>query len=242
MARLLKDQFNSRFFDAIAHRGLHGEGVTENSLKAFSLAIENSIPFECDVHLSKDGKLVVCHDANLKRVCGKDGFIPSLTVEEIKRDYRLLDGQEVPTLEEVLTLNQERVPHVIELKVDDGNHKALAKRFLEEIKDVKDKSLFTVISFYPQALLDLKKSGFTRGLLVCKEHPFWLRVLPFFDYLDIDIALFEDKRIQKYRSKGGVVNVWTVEKDEHLTLLSKKVDMITFQHLPIEKVRDALAK
>ena len=79
-------------------------------------------------------------------------------------------------------------------------------------------------------------------MLVCKEHPFWLRVLSFFDYLDIDIALFEDKRIQKYRSKGGVVNVWTVEKEEHLALLNSKVDMITFQHLPIQKVMDALAK
>ncbi|MBL1488599.1 glycerophosphodiester phosphodiesterase, partial [Klebsiella pneumoniae] len=88
---------------------------------------------------SKDGHPIICHDANLKRVCGKEGYIPDLSLKEIKEAYRLLDGQEVPTLEEALFLNGERVPQVIELKVDDGNQKELVKVVLKTLENIKNK-------------------------------------------------------------------------------------------------------
>ena len=49
-----------------AHRGLHSEGVPENSLEAFRLAKENGYGFELDVHLLADGNLAVIHDSSLK--------------------------------------------------------------------------------------------------------------------------------------------------------------------------------
>ena len=53
-----------------AHRGLHREGAEENSMTAFKNAVENGYGIELDVRFSKDGELVVFHDATLKRVCG----------------------------------------------------------------------------------------------------------------------------------------------------------------------------
>ena len=240
MAKAKREDFDPRLLGPIAHRGLHDESISENSLKAFEKAIELGIPFECDVHLSKDGHPIICHDANLKRVCGKEGYIPGLSLKEIKESYRLFDGQEVPTLEEALSLNGERVPQVVELKVDDGNQKELVKVVLKTLESIKNKKAITLISFNPLALLKAKKSPYTRGLLVCLEHPFWLKTLPLFDYLDIDVKMLPNKKIEKYRKKGGLVNTWTINKEEHISLIKGRVDALTFELMPLDKAREAL--
>ena len=50
-----------------AHRGLHNKekGIPENSMAAFRLAVEHGYGAELDVHLLKDGRLAVFHDATL---------------------------------------------------------------------------------------------------------------------------------------------------------------------------------
>lgn len=68
-----------------AHRGLHGGDVPENSLAAFSRAVEAGYGIELDVQLTRDGFLVVHHDASLKRVCGADLRICDITFEELCR-------------------------------------------------------------------------------------------------------------------------------------------------------------
>ena len=84
-------KFGREYFGPIAHRGLHNATLTENGLKAFENAIKNDLPFELDIHITKDGQLVVCHDDDLKRTTGKEGIIEELTLAEIKEGYRLLD-------------------------------------------------------------------------------------------------------------------------------------------------------
>lgn len=102
-----------------AHRGLHdnkGE-APENSLRAFRLAVENGYGIELDVQLTKDGIPVVHHDYNLKRSCNAELKIAELEFIELQ-DYRLFDSNEkIPTLEEVLSLVNGKVPLIIELKI-----------------------------------------------------------------------------------------------------------------------------
>ena len=99
-----------------AHRGLHGNGVPENSMAAFQLARDNGFAIELDVHLSKDKEVVVFHDASLKRMTGHDAEIHELTCAELK-ELRLWDTKEtIPTLREVLELIDGKVPLLIELK------------------------------------------------------------------------------------------------------------------------------
>lgn len=64
--------FTGRVF---AHRGYfdNENGIPENSLAAFSAAIDNGLGIELDVALSKDSAVMVFHDANLQRVCGVYG-------------------------------------------------------------------------------------------------------------------------------------------------------------------------
>ncbi|MFQ9053403.1 MAG: glycerophosphodiester phosphodiesterase family protein [Oscillospiraceae bacterium] len=72
-----------------AHRGYHDKPrIPENSMAAFRRAIENGFGAELDVHLMKDGRLAVIHDASLKRTAGADVLVEDLTAEELKT-YRL---------------------------------------------------------------------------------------------------------------------------------------------------------
>ena len=72
-----------------AHRGYHDKPrVPENSMAAFRRAIENGFGAELDVHLMKDGRLAVIHDASLKRTAGANVLVEDLTAEELKT-YRL---------------------------------------------------------------------------------------------------------------------------------------------------------
>ena len=98
-----------------AHRGLHGGDVPENSLAAFSRAVEAGYGIELDVQLTRDGFLVVHHDASLKRVCGADLRICDITFEELCR-HPLPDGSCVPLFSDVLALVGGRVPLIVEVK------------------------------------------------------------------------------------------------------------------------------
>ena len=50
---------------AYAHRGLHGNGLPENSMAAFKAALDGGYGIELDIHLTKDGDLAVIHDSSL---------------------------------------------------------------------------------------------------------------------------------------------------------------------------------
>lgn len=70
-------------FLVISHRGGSGEN-NENTLAAFRHS--NSVgvdAFELDVHITKDGKVVVAHDNNLNRLCGVDKLISETNYEDL---------------------------------------------------------------------------------------------------------------------------------------------------------------
>lgn len=140
-----------------AHRGLHDKenGVPENSLLAFRLAVEQGFGAELDIHLTKDGKLAVIHDDSLLRTAGVDVKASELTAEELNQ-YRLEGTDEkIPFLEEVLELFEDRAPLIIELKVE-NNASALAKAAC----DLLDRWHvdYCIESFHPAAVLWLKQN------------------------------------------------------------------------------------
>ncbi|EOD01656.1 glycerophosphodiester phosphodiesterase [Caldisalinibacter kiritimatiensis] len=94
----------------IAHRGASGY-APENTISAFKMALEMVCDgIELDVHYSKDGHLIVCHDERVDRTTNGSGFIKDLTLNEIKKldagtwfDYKYTN-EKIPTLEEVLDI------------------------------------------------------------------------------------------------------------------------------------------
>lgn len=103
-----------------AHRGLHGNGVPENSLSAFRKAVDMGYGIELDVQLSADGEVMVFHDENLLRMTGCDASLYHKTAAELSV-LRLSGSEEhIPTLAEVLSLVGGRVPLLVEVKSDHG--------------------------------------------------------------------------------------------------------------------------
>ena len=236
----LKNKLDSRFFKGIAHRGLHNEKYTENGLKAFKFAIEHNLAIELDVHLTKDNLLLVCHDSELKRTTGKEGIIEELTYKEINENYTLLDGGKVPLLIDVLNLVDEKVPLVIELKVENLNYKSLAREFNKFIKDkIKDKSKYMFISFDPRVLSRVRKHKVATSLLVWSKKK-WTKIFSFlFSSLDVDQLIIDDKSIRRYQKKH-LLNVWTIRDESQLDNVKNKVDMITFENIDYKKVQESL--
>lgn len=99
-----------------AHRGLHGGEIPENSLKAFACACEAGVGIELDVQLSRDGKVMVFHDATLLRMTGEEGRLCDRDCAELQGLSLQGSDQTIPTLEEVLRLVDGRVPLLVELK------------------------------------------------------------------------------------------------------------------------------
>lgn len=140
------------FSEYIAHRGLHdlAAGVPENSTKAFLRATEKGFAIELDVAVTADGQVVVFHDRTLKRVCGDDRRVEDLGYSEISRFYLFDTGFKIPTLKEVLTLVNGRVPLLIELKSQVKTNRRLCEAVSCELSNYRGE--YCVQSFYPPAL------------------------------------------------------------------------------------------
>ncbi len=139
-----------------AHRGLHGEGVPENSMEAFRLALDSGYGIELDVHLMADGNLAVIHDASLKRTAGVDVQIEDLTVKTLSQ-YRL-EGtdQQIPLFADVLALFAGKAPMIIELKAEGGNHAALTEAVYRALEDYS--GVYCIESFDPRVIYWLRKN------------------------------------------------------------------------------------
>ena len=237
------ENLNPLLLQGIAHRGYHNDKYTENGMNAFRHAIRYNLPIELDIHLTKDNQLVVCHDEDLKKTTGKSGIIEDLTLDDIKENYRLLDGGEVPSFLEVLDLVNEQVPLVIELKVFRKNYKPLAAKVVEVLKEkVRDKKNYMLISFDPRSLWPLKKLGIMRSLLVTKSHEYTFTLFRHtVESVDLDRILFNEKRIQNYH-KHHLVITWTITNEEQLKEILPYCDTVTFQEMDEKIVREQLKR
>ena len=117
----------------------------ENSLAAFEAACRAGYGIELDVHLSRDGQVVVIHDGDLRRVAGDNRAVADLTYAELQR-IPLRSGatvqsgksaetsagspevQYVPLLSDVLALVDGRVPLVVEIKMNRGLDRELMRK------------------------------------------------------------------------------------------------------------------
>lgn len=138
-----------------AHRGLHGNGVPENSISAFIEAVENGFGAEFDVHLTADGQLVVIHDYTLKRTTGVKGIVEELTLKQIKEYFLENTDEKIPTLEEVLEIFEGKAPIIIELKATNTNYIKLSKAVADCLENYNGE--YCIESFDPRCVRWFKK-------------------------------------------------------------------------------------
>lgn len=140
---------------AYAHRGLHGNGIPENSMAAFKAAFDHGYGIELDIHLIKDGNLAIIHDSSLKRTTGCDVSITELTTAQLA-NYKLEGSNEtIPTFSQVLNLYAGKYPLIIELKADGNNQRQLVAAAVKAMEGYSGE--YCMESFDPRCVYWLKK-------------------------------------------------------------------------------------
>ena len=133
----------------VGHRGLMGV-EPENTLRSFRRADREGVDvIELDLHLSKDGELVVMHDAEVDRTTDGSGPIREFTLAEL----RTLDaglGERVPTFDEVV----DAVSAPLQAEIKDV---AAARVLVERLRRRALLDRVTVISFHDEALREVRQ-------------------------------------------------------------------------------------
>ncbi|MCA9505890.1 MAG: glycerophosphodiester phosphodiesterase [Spirochaetaceae bacterium] len=131
----------------IAHRGASGDRP-ENTFPAFALAVEQGADMiETDLHRTRDGVIVIHHDAELARL-GRAGEIGDYTAAELSV-LNAAPGEAVvepiPTLPELLDRFGERIEWNLEIKV--GTREAYAGIERAALREVASRSLLSRMLF-----------------------------------------------------------------------------------------------
>ena len=228
----------------IAHRGLHDKsiGILENTMDAFSKALENGYPIELDVHILKDNSVIVFHDNDLNRMANIDKKIKDMTYNEIKQ-IKLIDGKStIPLLTDVLKLVDGKVPILIELKYD-VKIGLLEDEVMNILKDYKAK--YAIHSFRVRSILYLKKHYpfVLRGQLVSNIHGGRRHVITGFyskhmlfnfltkpDFISFDVRLLPDRKIKKLKNKKLILG-WTVRSEKSLEKSLKYCDNVIVEKI-----------
>lgn len=233
----MKDlEFLSR--SLIAHRGYYNnkKGIPENSVLAFKKAIDNNYLIELDVRLTKDQKLVVFHDDNLKRVCGVNKRVKDLTYRELLK-YNLFNTTlKVPLFSDVIKLVNGMVPILIETKYH-NRYGVLEKILINELSNYK--GLYAIQSFYPMALLWLKRntkdipigllsSNFKNDLNRLKSIIGKTLILDLFfktDFISYDVKGLPNNYLSYKRNKKKIV-IWTIKNKKDYDLARQYTDSL----------------
>lgn len=146
--------------EIIAHRGASYD-APENTLAALRLGWQQADLAEIDIHLTRDGKIVVMHDGNTKRTASVDKNIADQTLAELRqldagkwKDARFT-GEKIPTLEEVIEAMPTGKRLVIEIKCGAEIIYALKQTLL---LSRKPSDQFVIIAFSQATLKEVKKA------------------------------------------------------------------------------------
>lgn len=228
----------------IAHRGLHDERYPENSLGAFKAGMDADYPLELDVHLTRDGELVVVHDENLKRVTGEDILITDCA-RETWRSLKLCGTQEgIPTLDEVLELVQGRVGLVIEIKKDACRRIGeLEKKLVDRLRAYEGE--FVIKSFDPMVVRWVRRNApdffcgqLSGGLDDLSVNALSRRIMrnllmiPFnhAQFISYDLHALPNQAVARLRKKGLPILCWTVRSQENAQEALRYADNIIFEN------------
>ena len=236
----------------IAHRGLHGEGRTENSVSAFEAAIERGYGIELDVQMSADGEAMVFHDYELSRLTAEKGPTRQKTTAELAA-LTLADGSNIPTLEAVLKQVSGQVGVLVEIKDQDGamgdNIGPLEERVAAILNDYRGP--VAVMSLNPHAIYHMQRLApdVPRGLVTCRfskeDWPLLPRAradelaqIPDFEatgasFISHHFKSLDLPAVNRIRQSGDPVLSWTIKSEDDEHEARRLADNITFEgYLP----------
>jgi glycerophosphoryl diester phosphodiesterase len=220
----------------VAHRGLWGDQIPENSLAAARAAIDGGFAIECDVRLAGDGGVVVFHDAETDRLCGRPGRIAAMDATAIAALRLNGTDEPVPRLADLLALIAGRVPLLIEIKTDGPAAAALCLAVRRGLEGYRGPA--AVMGFNPQVsrwfarhsprtvhgLVMEEKKGMVdplrRRLAVLRAQP---------DFLAYDIRGLPSALPAALRRHGLPLLTWTVRTPEQRATAATHADRPIFE-------------
>ena len=224
----------------IAHRGFSGK-YPENTNIAFVKALTEGYcdGIEVDVHMTKDGKLVIIHDNKLDRTTTGTGFIKDYTLEEVLQfdagvkynpKYK---GEKISPIELALDLVKKyNVRLYVEIKNGEDEYKGIEEKIVEKIKEegVSDKIILS--SANPESIKRVKLlEGNIKTGLLCKEVPWDIRSYRYADAICFCYEAADEEAIDTIHSIGKNVTVWTVDEVTDMKkMIELGVDSIITNH------------
>jgi glycerophosphoryl diester phosphodiesterase len=198
----------------VGHRGAMGV-EPENTLRSFVRAEREGFDvIELDLHLSKDGALVVMHDADVSRTTNSSGAIGDFTLAEL-RELDAGEGERIPVFEEVV--EAVRTPLQTEIK-----DRAAARVLVGIINELGLHERITVISFHDDALREVRMllpemplvlvTG--RSTPTAPERALELGAV----MVSCELRWLEAETVERCHAEGIKVISWTVNTDEELAL------------------------
>ncbi len=207
-----------------AHRGLHKEGVPENSLAAAEGAIAREMGIECDIQRSRDDHPIVFHDWELERLTGETGQTADRAAGELEA-LRLLGTDQRPVrLATFLEMVAGRVPLLIEIKSLPGYDVEWTCASVAWLLDTYAGAV-AVMSFDPRVPIWFTENApaVLRGLVgtdsfengfegVWRDPAALAEAQP--DFLAIDVRDLTRPEAAAWRAQGRPLLTWTVRSPE----------------------------
>ncbi|HYQ47439.1 MAG TPA: glycerophosphodiester phosphodiesterase [Thermodesulfovibrionales bacterium] len=209
-------------FLKVGHRGARAY-ETENTLESFGRALAlgaNAVEF--DIRRSGDGKLIISHDENLKRVFGMDLSVGEASLKELKD----ATGGRIATFEESLEFIGTRVDKILTELKESGYEKEVLARIVK--KKLADRVIVT--SFHEPALSSVRRlnAKIETGLIYAKFiNPVEAALRLHAQYLLPLYRFVHTKDIENAHRNNLKMIVWTINtKEEAEKFMAKGVDGI----------------
>jgi glycerophosphoryl diester phosphodiesterase len=208
-----------------AHRGASAH-APENTLAAFELARNAGADgIELDVQLDGDSNVVVFHDHDLQRLCGRPGDIALLGASE--RQQLRVGGEAIPTLADVLDILGDLEINV-EIKVAKaGRAFKLVHAVASAIRQSRRAEQVLVSSFDPVALVDFHRHmpDLACAFLFAHDQTLpirrgWVGTWIGASVLHPEHTLCTAALVKNWHTAGMPVNTWTVDDPLELKRLA----------------------
>lgn len=215
-----------------AHRGASGY-YPENTISSFEGAIKQKADgIELDVHLSKDGYLVVCHDETLNRTTNGKGFIKQYDLYELKQldagswFDKKFKGEKMPLLEEVIDLIKgTNMDLNIELKAGSIFYPNIEEKVLKMIDKYGIKDQVIISSFDHYAIVKVKEldNQMRTGILYMEAlyKPLDYIKTTKADALHPNYITLTKDIVDEAKALNVDVNTYTVNLEEHIRLIKQ---------------------
>jgi len=225
----------------LAHRGASAY-APENTLAAFRLAAEMGADgLEIDAKLSRDGAIVIMHDATVDRTTNGSGRVSDLTLGQLKsldagsKFCSKFAGERVPILDEVIDAVGDRLIANIELTNYTSRRDGLEERVVEFVNRNGLVHRVLISSFSPLSLRQVKRAAphlvcgllYPAGGAVFLRRAWLARIVPGLEARHPHFSLVDAASVRRFHRRGQKVHTWTVNEEADMRrVIAAGVDAI----------------